>query len=80
EPTFEFVAIGAGGPRQLEGEGVAEIVGAQGADAPGGVGLLAVVPAPDAGQQVVNRLGRVAAIQVAARPAGVRGPATAWRW
>ena len=55
EPAFEFVGVGAGGPRQLERERVPEVVGSQGADPTAGIGNFRVVSPADVFQDAIDR-------------------------
>jgi hypothetical protein len=57
EAAFEFGAVVAGGLGELEGEGVADVVRAQGAEFAVGVGGLGVVQAADLGDDGVDRAG-----------------------
>jgi hypothetical protein len=57
ESAFEFSAVVAGGLGELEGEGVADVVRAQGAESAVEVGVLGVVQAADLGDDGVDRAG-----------------------
>jgi hypothetical protein len=61
ETALQLVGVGSRHARQLEGKGVAQIVGTEWRDAPRGIAALGVVPAADLLENVVDRPDREAA-------------------
>ena len=62
QPALQLVGVGAGHLGQVEGEGVAQVVGPQGRELPAGVVQLGVVPAADLLEDQVDRAWREPAI------------------